>query len=101
MSSFAAVASRHEGAGACCGHSARRRCWGAMLHASGFLSEFRYVSDRFMLFVTLDDGRVSNFFTGAWMERWALQLAREVGTLGRFQSLQVFEHHPAMLGKVV
>lgn len=48
-----------------------------MLYGSGFLSEFKYIKrDKAILFVPLEDGRVTNFFTGAWLERYALELVR-------------------------
>jgi hypothetical protein len=50
----------------------------AMLHASAFLSEFKYVKrNQTVLFIPLDDGRVYNFFTGGWMERYTLHLVKQ------------------------
>jgi hypothetical protein len=49
----------------------------SMLHGSGFLSEFKYIKrDKVILFVPVEDGRIINFFTGAWLERYALELVK-------------------------
>lgn len=51
--------------------------FGTRLHDCGFLSEFRYVKhDECLLFVPLEDGRVQNFFTGGWLERYVWQVVR-------------------------
>lgn len=48
-----------------------------MLLRSGFLAEFRYVKpSQIILFRPLEDGRVTAFLTGGWMERYVLQLVR-------------------------
>lgn len=41
---------------------------------ASFFSEFFYVKrDKTVMFVPLEDGRVTNFFTGDWFERFVLQ----------------------------
>lgn len=52
--------------------------FGTRLHDCGFLSEFRYVRrDECLLFIPLEDGRVQNFFTGGWLERYVWQVVRD------------------------
>lgn len=49
------------------------------LLSNGFLSDYRYVKrDSAILFVPVEDGRVKNFFTGAWLERYVLQLIKRL-----------------------
>lgn len=52
--------------------------FGNMLKDSSFLSEFRYVrKDKKVFFIPLDDGRVTNFITGGWFERYILQCIQQ------------------------
>ena len=46
------------------------------LHANGFLSDYHYhKSTRTLVFDPQPDGRVTNFFTGGWLERYVLLTA--------------------------
>ena len=52
---------------------------GTMLHSSGFLSTFEYLRHReSILFDPQEDGHVQNFLTGGWLERYVLQVTRQV-----------------------
>lgn len=52
--------------------------FGNMLHDCAFLSEFKYLKrEKGVLFVPLEDGRVTNFFTGNWFERYIFQIVRQ------------------------
>ncbi|HBJ36825.1 MAG TPA: hypothetical protein DDZ51_19125 [Planctomycetaceae bacterium] len=47
--------------------------FGEELLRNGFLKEFRYVrNNRTILFTPQTDGRVANFFTGNWLERYVV-----------------------------
>jgi hypothetical protein len=51
--------------------------FGSMLSDCSFLSEFKYIkANKTILFRPLEDGRVTNFFTGGWLERYSLQVIR-------------------------
>jgi hypothetical protein len=53
--------------------------FGSMLHGCSFLSEFKYIrSKKSAVFVPLSDGRVQNFFTGGWLERYVLHNVSEI-----------------------
>lgn len=47
--------------------------FGRMLHANGFLTQYHYHKNtRSVVFDPQPDGRVTNFFTGGWLERYVL-----------------------------
>jgi hypothetical protein len=49
------------------------------LHSSGLLSGFKDLKpDRCIFFVPFEDGRVNNFFTGGWTERYMRQLVKQI-----------------------
>ena len=67
------------------------------LHANGFLSEYHYhKSTRTLVFDPQPDGRVTNFFTGGWLERYVLLTAVKHAEQRLPESL-----HPATLTQVV
>jgi hypothetical protein len=52
--------------------------FGQDLHRNGFLKDFRYLKhDRLIRFDPQADGRVTNFFTGGWLERYVVLSATE------------------------
>lgn len=67
------------------------------LHASGFLSQCHYhKTNRSLLFDPQPDGRVTNFFTGEWLERYALLTA-----VRRAESRLPESQHPSTMSRVV
>lgn len=66
--------------------------FGAKLQDSGF-ARCKYVkNNQVILFEPLDDGRVKNFFTGAWLERYVLQVVKRIlaERLGIYNDDQAF-----------
>jgi len=62
--------------------------FGRMLHSNGFLSQYHYQkSTRQVVFDPQPDGRVTNFFTGGWLERYVLLTAVRHAELRLPQSL--------------
>ncbi len=52
--------------------------FGYMLHRSGFLTQFKNVKrDKVILFDPLQDGRVTNFLEGGWLERYVWQVVKK------------------------
>ena len=66
--------------------------FGVQLKVNSFLEEFRYIrNEGCVLFKPLGDGRVQNFFTGLWLERYAYSRVQRVYTrlLGDWQAEKV------------
>jgi len=71
--------------------------FGTLLHDYGFLSRYHYSRDtRTLFFDPQDDGRVTNFFTGDWLERYVLLTALE-----RAETLLPEGMEPIVLTKAV
>ncbi|MCS6861435.1 MAG: hypothetical protein NZT92_14055 [Abditibacteriales bacterium] len=71
--------------------------FGTLLYEHGFLSRYHYDRNtRTLFFVPQDDGRVTNFFTGDWLERYVLLTALE-----RAKTLLPQEVEPIVLTKAV
>ncbi len=52
--------------------------FGQMLHDNAFLSQFQYTrGKRILVFDPQKEGRVINFFTGGWLERYVLATVRD------------------------